>query len=456
MKLRFSAYAWCALLATAWMCLADRALADTSRGLFVDEVRNDKPSFYVRVSVDHADHTYVAGEEMKVTVSTEKPGYLYLLYLDAAGKMSCVFPNKFQRDNAIPAGNDVVTIPSKDANFRLRVGMPCGRETLKAIVSLNPLQQVQIEDLIRGKVTDKDLKAIYVEVKDHPGDWSEHYLDILTVSSADDKPQKHRRIGVFVGIRKFIDPTIRTLKVSDKDAEAMADVMNRVGKLDKVILLLNEKATRAAIEDVFCQQLAEDTKAGDEIFIYWSGHGGRCASTDPNKKNGVDEFLVPHDGCLDNTEAIRRTMLLDDTFGSWMLKLGGRRVVVILDACYAAGQHNEAKSLGKALDSSLAERDVPFDFFNLDRTKALGQKELAMLASSKASQVSFERKQGDLSTMTYFLVDKLDHSNEPVTLPQAFESLKHDVPQYVEENFLGSTQTPVLIDETTPPTYLRP
>ncbi len=473
MKLRLSAPARFALVALAWICPAVHAVAQSSQDLVA--VRNDKPSFYIRMKVDHPNQTYVVGDKVEVTVSSERPGYLFLFYLNTAGKLSCVFPNQFQRDNAIPAGNDVVTVPPKNANFRFRVAEPCGRESLKAVVCLKQLQEVQVADLIRSKTTNRDLRVIYDAVRGNPADWSEHSLDILTVPSPGGirPPGEHRRIGVFVGVCKYLDPSIRPLKASDKDAEAMAGVMKRVGKLDKIIVLLNEQATRAAIEDVFCRQLAEGTRAGDEVFLFWSGHGSRCASTDPNKKDGVDEFLVPYDGRLDDTETIRRTMLLDDTFGSWMLKLGGRRIVVILDTCYAGGQHNEAKSLeigrqrtkaldskllGKSLAAKLADRDVPFDFFNLTRIglKALGQKELAMLASSKANETSFERREGDLGVMTYCLVNKLGNSDQPVTLPQAFESLKQDVPRYVEGNFLGSTQTPVLVDETTPPTYLRP
>ena len=234
----------------------------------------------------------------------------------------------------------------------------------------------------------------------------------------------------------------------------MADLMEGPGKLDeKPIVLLNEKATRAAIENVFCRQLAEDTKPGDEIFIYWSGHGGRCSSRDPDKKNGMDEYPVPDDGKFDDTN----TMLLADTFGVWMLKLSGRRIAVILDACYAAGNSNHAKALPKAMieSRSLAVK-VPFDFFNMRRTKALGQTDLAMLASSTADQMSFECRDGDLSAMTYFLVHRLREATGPVSLDEASQAVKQDVPKYVEENFPGSTQTPVFVTEMPKPIYLRP
>ena len=78
------------------------------------------------------------------------------------------------------------------------------------------------------------------------------------------------------------------------------------------------------------------------------------------------------------------------------------------------------------------------------RTKDIGQKECIVLASSTAKQVSFERQEHDMSVMTYFLVDAIQNSTGPATLEQLFDRIKGPVDAYVEENFGGSRQTPVL------------
>jgi hypothetical protein len=44
----------------------------------------------------------------------------------------------------------------------------------------------------------------------------------------------------------------------------------------------------------------------------------------------------------------------------------------------------------------------------------------------------------------------------PVTLDEAYAELVENVTKYVEENFPGTTQTPVLIDQLSGPFYLRP
>lgn len=447
---------------------------DNPRAVMV--VTNQMPGFYVRVDVDHPDHVYYEGQEMRVTVSSERAGHLYLIYNDAQGNLTLLFPNIAQQDNAIPAGENVVTVPGLGADFRLAIGPPFGRETLKAIVSERPLKDLEVKQLTQqpSKVSTKDIKAAFVELKGKPEKWGEHYVDIETRPRRDQTDQSQtgqnqtdqtqvgpskpepRRVGLFIGISDFADGAIRDLKVSDRDAQAMADAMRSNCRLDEALVLTNQQATLANIQQAVCQQLAAQTHPGDTVFIFWSGHGARCADTNGDEKDGYDEYLVPQDGRLDDVQS---TMLIDDTFGRWIQELDGRKVVVILDTCHSGGQNAQEKSVfAKSLGVSQPPvGGVRFDFLDgdLQRTKDIGQKETALIASSMAAQVSFERREGDLSTLTYYLVEQLGGGG-PLTLAAAFDAVKNQVAQYVETNFPGTTQTPVLIDNTTSPIYLRP
>jgi len=108
-----------------------------AHGAFVEEVRNDHAPFYVRVDVDQPSRVYRVGDTMSVTVKSAREGYLYLFYFMADGKINCLFPNQYQTDNRIPAGQ-LIVVPKQDAEFRIRIGPPCGAEILKAVVSLEP------------------------------------------------------------------------------------------------------------------------------------------------------------------------------------------------------------------------------------------------------------------------------------------------------------------------------
>lgn len=479
---------------------ADSSEPGRARGVLVEDVRNENPSFMVRIDVDHADRIYRQGEEMRVRVISEKAGYLYLIYCDAGGNMLRLFPNRVDQNNAIPA-NQHVHVPPPGGRFRLRIGPPFGQEVLKAIVSLEPIDPDQVVRM----VTPDGVKGVCVEeMKNRPAEWAEHDVTTTTVPPeggnsappatappvttppaatppvttppptvppvtpppATNPPTSvpptvaggPRRVGVFIGISDFLDPAIRDLKVGEKDALAMADVMKRTCGLDEAWTLVGPQATLKNIEDAVRMRLPAVTRPGDVVVIYWSGHGARCADDNGDEKDGFDEYLVPYDGRWADEATIRRTMLIDDTFGRWVQELDGRRLVVILDTCHSGGQTSQEKSLAKGLGDVPQGGDVVFDFLDgeLERTKDIGQKETAILASSTAMQVSFERKEGDLSTMTYFLIEELRAAHGPVTVTDTFPQLKRSVTDYVTKTFPGTTQTPILVDNLSGPFFLRP
>jgi uncharacterized caspase-like protein len=226
---------------------------------------------------------------------------------------------------------------------------------------------------------------------------------------------------------------------------------------------------------LICKDLAEATRPGDLVVLYWSGHGGRCPHTDSNKAGEFQDFLVPYDGRLGNgsdPNAIRSSMVMDDTFARWVQALDGRKVVVILDACHSGGQiegaskgakaDNVAKAifkLGKAVTVKNDTINIKKSHF-LDgqdqRMKAIGQKDAIVIASSAAKQISFERTDGRNSVMTYYLIEALNKTPS-LDLEQVFKYVRDNVPEYVSREFPGTTQTPQLAPPSlTPPLTLKP
>jgi len=433
-----------------------------ARAVLVEEVRNDAPSFYVRVDVDHPGRVYRVGQKMRVSVRSEKGGHLYLFYLDASGTISCLFPNRFQTDNRLAAGAPGVEVPAPNARFALRIAEPTGREVLKAIVASRPLDQLELHRLTQGDytvLTPQQIKGMSVEVKRGDVDWAEHAIEILTTSEPillePTTAGAPRRVGLFVGISDFADPGIRDLQVAHKDAEAMADVLRETCGLQEAAVLVDRQATLANIEQKIRRWLPEVTRPGDLVVLYWSGHGARCADDNGDEKDGYDEFLVPADGRLGDAATLRRTMLIDDTFGRWMQDLDGRKLVIILDTCHSGGQSRQCKGLASPSSEKPAGA---FDFLDgdLQRTKDLGQKDTAILTSSLADQLSYERRENDLSTMTYFLVEEIRTRAGPLPLSDLYEAVKRRVAAYVAQEFPGSAQTPLLIQDASQPMYLRP
>jgi hypothetical protein len=431
------------------------------RGVFVEEVRNDQPAFLVRVDVDRPNRVFFAGEELRVRVKTDRDGYLYLLYCDAANQVSCLFPNAFETDNRIAANKEVVVpqpVQAGAQGFRIKVGAPFGEELLKAIVCTEPLPPATLAYLMKAAQATAARGgargAIVEQVKS--ANWAEHHVAIVSKdSAASTAPAGPRRIALCIGISDFADEQIRDLAVGHRDASAMAEVLQQRCGFERAWVLANEQASRKNIEHAICRQLPSFTRPGDTVVIYWSGHGARCADTDGDEKDGFDEYLVPHDGQLTDAEAVRRTMILDDTFGRWLQELDGRRVLVILDTCHSGGQGQE-KSIKPLIGQPAAASSFDFLDGELQRIKDIGQRETALLASSAASQVSFERREGDLSTMTYFLLAQLQAGSEPLELREVHARLQSSVAEYVEKAFPGTTQTPLLMDNLAAPLLLRP
>lgn len=453
-----------------------------ARGFDVEaDIRNDHAACAVRISVDRKDRTYEKGELMRVTVRSQRDGYLYVILKQADGSIKCLFPNLYHSDNAIDGGQSI-TIPTSKQGFRLRCNDPLGDELIVAIVTDRkiPVERLGVKGFNDNVVPTVNARTLLAEIDKsfdvestsaigRPNQWAEHSVQIKTVPEGkrDGVSSTRQRIGLFIGISKYEDSRIRDLSICHRDAEVMAVAMKEYGRLDGIGLLTDEKATRENIQKAF-RELKLKSKPGDEIFIYWSGHGSSCADTGGDEEDGRDEFLVPYDGDAADAEG---SMVLDDALGRWVQELDGRKVAVILDACHSGGQATGRGIKGgvKGDDSIIGSGDdlpaasvedllrttsnadgrepmpMPLDFLDgeLSRLKDIGQDDAAMLFSSASDEISAERRDGRLSVMTYFLVEKMGATSS-LTLKQAYEHVKVKVPEYMKEHFPGRKQTPQL------------
>ena len=104
------------------------------------------------------------------------------------------------------------------------------------------------------------------------------------------------------------------------------------------------------------KRIAEVAQPGDQVFIHYSGHGGRALTTEPFKaikgENGLDEVLVPMD--LGNSES----NYLRDTDLNCLIKAmvdKGLLVTIVLDSCHSGGA---LRAPDPAIDPNLANAGV--------------------------------------------------------------------------------------------------
>lgn len=163
--------------------------------------------------------------------------------------------------------------------------------------------------------------------------------------SADDVHRRTRaRRALIVGIDSY--EQVAPLKGPVNDARAMAAyIVEHAGFEDsEVRMLLDADATREKILSTIEHWLIDGTKAGDEVFLYYSGHGFQQPDTDNDETDKLDETLVPVDAYFDGEGAIKG-MIADDEVAGFLKHLANRRVRVIIDACHS-GTGTRSAGLG--------------------------------------------------------------------------------------------------------------
>ena len=186
-----------------------------------------------------------------------------------------------------------------------------------------------------------------------------------------------RRIALVVGVSEYV--SMSALPASSRDAEVMAHVLRNVAGFDDVRLLLNPEHGRLneAIEVLFSGRERDDL-----VLLFFSGHGVK-------DERGFLYLAAPSTRKHPNGELVRATAVACRAVHDAMQGSRSRRQVVILDCCFSA---------------AFAEGMVAKDGGELDLRSQLGGEGRAVLASSSATQYSFDTSESGLSLYTEYLV----------------------------------------------------
>jgi uncharacterized caspase-like protein len=275
---------------------------------------------------------------------------------------------------------------------------------------------------------------------------------------------KEGRVGVFVGVGKYKDPTTRPLPACPADARTAAAAMKERCGLDDAVVLTDEQATLANVEQAL-RALPAKTKPGDTVVLFWSGHGSRFPDLDLRK---IVHCLITYDTATIDlpekpTEAqirqaidtMRRTTMTSVRLQRLLQALDGRKIVIVADACHSGGLHLRGKGAkDPGLPDGADAEPILGDL--MVRSKDINQRDVALLAGCKADEVSMSRREGDLGVLTYYLLEQVKAGDGPLTLDAAYQGLKPPLAAYIARTFPSVTQTPVLINDLVRPFSLRP
>ncbi len=119
------------------------------------ELRMDNPAGLKLVLLPGAE--IPIGAKMAVRVSTEKPGYLVVIDVDSAGRLTQIYPNTHslaEPRGAVESANllardkpRLIPDPKDKVNFEFVAAAPIGVGMLMAILSDKPVQMIDLPDV---------------------------------------------------------------------------------------------------------------------------------------------------------------------------------------------------------------------------------------------------------------------------------------------------------------------
>jgi hypothetical protein len=155
MKFRNSFFAVGMMFASAGHAFADDTVA--LQDLTVEQVKaykagsNKQSSIQLTAAVDRRDSTYAKGDTVKIRVKTNEDAYVTVFNIGPAGKVTQLFPNKYQKENQIKANREV-EVPSADSKTQIKVSGDLGAEVIKVIATDKPIKIVPESILVAGDV----------------------------------------------------------------------------------------------------------------------------------------------------------------------------------------------------------------------------------------------------------------------------------------------------------------
>jgi hypothetical protein len=285
-----------------------------------------------------------------------------------------------------------------------------------------------------GHQVDADLAAIAEEIADivegeraapSPDDSGQRLEAMKAVKAAGPSPASATARGdgsdfhaLLIGVGDYLHPRFIDLPASVRDAHALASILTDPARCgyppDNVRTITGPDATAANIRAAL-ERLAASSTPDATAFVYFSGHGGRALLPSPDFGRGAGgeggkrgegseggerwrAYLCPREA---DPGDLPTTAISGDAFSTMLATILARRLLVMLDACHAAGS---ATLVRKAADSAPAwKAGLPESYYEA-LSRGSGR---VVIASSKEDQFSRVRPQGDLSLFTYHLREAL-------------------------------------------------
>lgn len=212
------------------------------------------------------------------------------------------------------------------------------------------------------------------------------------------------RRALAVGVGRYKDPAWARIN-ADNDLEYVGRILDMYG-FDDVTYLRNEMATKAALVSAF-EDLADRCKAGDVVYVHFSGHGQQVTDLDGDEDDGLDEAWIPYDAyrvCCSADDGSKH--FIDDEINFLLAGIRRKvgpdgRILVVVDACHSG---HSSKAHVKAGDAFVCRgvNDVFIPEYK-QKTRPVISEDWILISACEADQVNFEVRRLRVGKLTYCL-----------------------------------------------------
>jgi hypothetical protein len=255
-------------------------------------------------------------------------------------------------------------------------------------------------------------------------------------------PSTRESWAVIIGVGRYENPRIPSLRYAVADADAVYNVLIASGYKKDNVLLLTDRAERKPtlrnIKYALGTFLARSAGKDDTVIVYFAGHG--APEVDPRglERDGLAKYLIPSDADPDD---LFSTALPMDDLQTIFDRIEAERVVAFLDSCYSGAAGGRTFAAKKT-------RAVNVDDLFLERlTRSKGR---VIITAARPSEVSIELPDLGHGVFTYYLTEGLKGAGDLngdgiVSLQELYEYVQQQVVQ--KSRAVGGNQHPLMKGE---------
>jgi WD40 repeat protein len=303
---------------------------------------------------------------------------------------------------------------------------------------------------------ESQLVTLY-EIKGVSG--QEEIPEAVMVAEPDRTPGE--KYAVIIGVSKYKDSRICSLKYTGADARAFYDFLTKNAGFsrDKIKLILDQNASKMNIEDAFKNFLPRNAGRDDTVIIFFAGHGIPDTDLTGRADDGMEKYIVPYDADLDRVAASCYPM---SEFSNVFSSLRSRRVIFFIDSCFSGGGAG-SECLPDALKRTFSAKQQGFrgisitpNFIN-NLTKGPQGYGKVLITASQSNELALEIPELGHGLFTYYLLEALsghaDNGDGFITLKEVYNYLEERVA--MRSRKAGGKQTPMMAGAITGKIVLR-